>query len=349
MARLTRAVIAGLAICLIAASSAQAAFPGRNGRIAFSDYYSYGNYEIFSIEPNATGLVRLTDNPALDMEPAWSPNGRHIAFTSSRDAADPSCQSQGFNCDLDVYVMNADGSEVRRLTDQPGRDSEPAWSPDGKRIVFTSLRDSDRLIPGSDVFNSELYVMKANGRKQTRITTFPFVDKQPVWSPDGARIAFFRGDCAYNCTSHIWTADPDGSDLAQITGGGNNRDRLPDWSPDGSRIVFNRENLQNQFWFVNRNGGGLSWLSAPRLDPAWSPDGTRVAHGYPGIGHHNLDGSDSRLLFPTGTLPDWQPLGPRREDFATRAAFCEAEQEFLGKEDFRREYGNFRKCVRRAD
>ena len=344
MAQLVKAVIVCLALCAVGATSAQAAFPGRNGKLVFDEYYQYENYDIYSIEPNGTGLTRLTDHPALDMEAAWSPDGRHIAFTSSRDSAEPTCMNQGYNCDLDVYTMDADGSDVKRLTDHPGRDGEPAWSPDGKRIVFTSLRDGE-LTFGSDAFNSELYVMNANGRQETRITTFPYVDKHPAWSPDGTRIAFFRGNCAYNCTSHIFTVDPSGNGLVALTAGANARDRLPDWSPDGSRIVFNRE---GQFWFMNADGSSKSTLLAPRQEPVWSPDGTRIGHGYPGIGHHNLDGSSPVLTFNSGNLPDWQPLGPRPEDFADRAAFCEAERAFLGREDFRSEYGNFRKCVRGA-
>ena len=72
----------------------------------------------------------------------------------------------------------------------------------------------------------------------------PVRDKHPAWSPDGARIAFFRGGCAFNCTSHIYTVAPDGSDLTQFTFGASVRDRTPDWAPDGGRLVFNREEFR---------------------------------------------------------------------------------------------------------
>lgn len=347
MLGMAKAAIAILTICALAASPAQAAFPGQNGKIAFSTAQLEGNHEIYVVEPDGSGLTRLTESAGIDMEPAWSPDGRRIAFTSARDAGDPTCLSQGFHCDLDVYVMNADGSRVTRLTDHPGRDTEPAWSPDGTKIAFTTTRDHEGPFPfGSDAFNMELYVMNADGSSETRITTFPFVDKHAAWSPDGARIAFFRGNCGFNCTSHIYTAAPDGSDVAQLTFGQFVRDRLPDWSPDGSRLVFNRDAGDNRFWLVNRDGSGATSIFAPRLEPAWSPDGTRIAHGGLGIGHQRLDGSDPRLVFGSGTLPDWQPLvGPRRSDFKNRPAFCRAEREFLGEARFGAVYGTFGGCV----
>jgi len=327
-----------LAFCAIGASPAQAAFPGANGKIAFdSSYIDEVWGEIYAIEPDGTGRVRLTESEGVDIEPAWSPDGRQVAFTSARvtrarDPADPTCQS---TCNLDVYVMNADGSRVKRLTDDPARDREPAWSPDSSKIVFT--RDDGQ---------SDLYVMNADGSAETRITSFPSVEKHPAWSPDGARIAFFRGDCPFNCTSHIYTAAPDGSDVTQLTTGSFVRDRTPDWSPDGSRVVFNREDVQNRFWIVNRDGSGLTLIPGTRLEPAWSPDGTRIAHGAPGIGHINVDGSDPRLVIANAARPDWQPVvGPRRSDFENRPDFCRAEREFLGDVRFRAVYGTFGGCV----
>jgi TolB protein len=235
--------------------------------------------------------------------------------------------------------MNADGSRVRRLTKDPARDREPAWSPDSSKIVFTSTR--------ADGFSPDLYVMNADGSAETAITaTSPTVEKHPAWSPDGGRIAFFRGECPFNCTSHIYTAAPDGSDVTQLTSGDFVHDRTPDWSPDGTRVVFNRELFQNEFWIVNRDGSGLASITGTHLEPAWSPDGTRMAHGYPGVGHMNLDGSDPRLVFANGSQPDWQPLvGPRPADFTARSEFCRAEREFLGIPRFRAVYGTFGGCM----
>jgi TolB protein len=99
--------------------------------------------------------------------PAFSPDGRQIVFGSSRDG------------DFEIYVMNADGSAVRRLTRSPGLDVRPAWSPDGKRIAFTSNRDG----------NYEIYVMDADGSRLHRITNHPDRDDYAAWHPDGRRLA----------------------------------------------------------------------------------------------------------------------------------------------------------------
>ncbi len=99
--------------------------------------------------------------------PAFSPDGHQIAFGSNRDG------------DFEIYVMNTDGSNVRRLTKSPGLDMRPAWSPDGKQIAFTSNRDG----------NYEVYVMNADGSKVRRVTNHPERDDCATWHPDGKRLA----------------------------------------------------------------------------------------------------------------------------------------------------------------
>ena len=103
---------------------------------------------------------RLTNSPGADWGPAWSPDGTQIAFTSDRAG------------DLDIYVMDADGSNVTSLTEDPGDDFAPAWSPDGTQIAFTSDRDGNR----------EIYVMTANGAAQTNVTNDPADDQNPDWT-----------------------------------------------------------------------------------------------------------------------------------------------------------------------
>ena len=104
--------------------------------------------------------------------PSWSPDGRHIAFVSSRD--------DGFG---DIYVMESDGSNQRRLTNHSGFDLSPTWSPDGRHIAFASLRDD----------NVAIYVMELDGTNQRRLTNDPADDLSPTWSPDGRHIAFASG------------------------------------------------------------------------------------------------------------------------------------------------------------
>ena len=117
------------------------------------------------MDADGSNPTRLTDNPGLDADPAWSPDGTKIAFASFRDG------------NQEVYVMDADGSNPTRLTDNPASDIVPAWSPDGTKIAFASRRDG----------NPEVYVMDADGSNPTRLTDNPTFDGVPAWSPDGTQ------------------------------------------------------------------------------------------------------------------------------------------------------------------
>jgi TolB protein len=140
--------------------------PGKAQIIFVSD--RNGNWEIYLL--NAKGLRNLTRHPALDSDPAWSPDGSKIAFASNRDGRKS-----------DIYVMDADGRNVRRLTRDPAEDCLPSWSPDGRRIAFTSYRDG----------KGEIYVVDVDGGNLRNLTNYPAAnDIEPAWSPDGGKIAF---------------------------------------------------------------------------------------------------------------------------------------------------------------
>ena len=150
-------------------------------------------FNIFVIDTNGKNLVRLTQGPASDLNPAWSPDGTKIAFASSRKG------------NLGIYVMNDDGSNPINLTQSPdGGDWSPDWSPDGSRIAFNSRRDG----------NEEIYVMHANGANLINLTQHLKSDRSPDWSPDGSRIAFYSDrDGDYE----IYVMDADGTNPMQLT------------------------------------------------------------------------------------------------------------------------------------
>ena len=142
-------------------------------KIAFQSSRDFGEfafkYNIYVMDANGKNLVRLTQGPASDRLPAWSPDGTQIAFVSNRKDG------------LGLYVMDADGSNLINLTQNPdGGDWSPDWAPDGSQIVFQSRRDG----------NDEIYVMDADGSNLINLTQHVDFDWHPSWSPDGTKIAF---------------------------------------------------------------------------------------------------------------------------------------------------------------
>jgi Tol biopolymer transport system component len=215
--------------------------------------------------PDATDNCPLVPNP--DQADA---DGDHIG-----DVCDPTPGTQPRivfeslrNRNLDIYSMNADGTNQTRLTTNAAADANPAWSPDHSKIAFTSTRDG----------NLEVYVMNADGSNQTRLTTNAALDDDPSWSPDGSRIAFWR---SRNGNPEIYVMNANGTNQTRLT---NNSaiDIQPEWSPDGSKIVFtsNRDGLFNtEIYVMNANGTGVTRLThdtAIDRSPDWSPDGTKI-------------------------------------------------------------------------
>lgn len=176
----------------------------------------------------------LTRSGSRDTSPAWAPDGRRIAFLSSRSG------------NRDIWIMNADGSGQHNLTSDRANDcgcgqryrvfAQPTWSPDGSRIAFTSDRD--------EYGNLEIYVMNADGSNVVRVTNSPGVDAEPDWSPDGRSIAF-NSDRIGNEDIYVQSAptdragplDPPAAEPVRLTRSSGN-DTQPDWSESGTRIAF---------------------------------------------------------------------------------------------------------------
>lgn len=184
-----------------------------------------------------------------------------VAFHSDRDG------------EIDIYVMNADGSDIRRLTDAPGRDFEPDWSPDGQTIVFSSDRD--------DPDNAQLYLMAADGSNQRRLPS-PLADDQvgARWSPDGQWILFHSNPLVDALPRFdVFKVRPDGSDLTQLTDVPGNS-FMADWSPDGERIVFVTQRHGNsELYVMNADGTNQVRLTEGMTEnflPRWSPDGRQI-------------------------------------------------------------------------
>lgn len=205
------------------------------------------------------------DNAWSDEDPTMSPDGKFIAFSSKRDDPDP--HGCSLNCNYEIYMINSGSSKITRLTNTPQWDTEPAWSPDGKHIAFTSTRDGD--------FN--IYVMDADGSNVTRLTEQN--SHASTWSPDSKRIAFI-----YNPGNGrgIYVMDINGSNITKLTGlpSGISTTWRISWSPDGKYIVFVSDIDGLGIYIMDADGSNVKRLtenSTWMANPTWSPDGKFIA------------------------------------------------------------------------
>jgi Tol biopolymer transport system component len=308
------------------ASSAHAAFPGANGKIAFADGYGCCTSDVYTINPDGTGQTTLD----YGYDPAWSADGRKIAYINRAD---------------NLATMNADGSGKTDLGVRPivgeANDpdyfsylGDPAWSPDGGQIAF-----AEETCYPDGLCTSDLWIVNADGSGRHRLFA-PGDDYgySPSWSPDGQWIAF-SGACDYAHTTYltICKAHPDGTGLTTVFSRSDGDSLSPDWSPDGTEIVFSAgayTTYEGSIWKVRADGtgagvvraGGPSFQDPYYSEPAWSPDRTKIAFIWsttrsspPEVSVMNSDGSNATRL-TLGVKSSWQPIPNRPPDCSGVAA-----------------------------
>jgi hypothetical protein len=247
------------------------------GKIAFASDRD-GNFEIYTMDADGGGQIRLTENPGEDYSPAWSPDGKRLAFVSTRDG------------NAEVYVMNADGTAQTRLTNNTASDLRPAWSPDGSRIAFVTNRDG----------NDEIYLMNTDGSNQVNLTLNSADDSSFAYSPDGNTIVFSstREDSQFD----LYRMNADGSGVARLTDNPGD-DIDPSVSP--SQIAFQSNRDENDEIYTMRfgvqNQTRLTTNTDFDEDPAQSSNGARIAFSSTRDGNFeiyavNADGSSLTRL-----------------------------------------------------
>ena len=281
----------------------------KTAKIAFTSAGDV-NREIYLMNPDGSEQVNITNHPADDLYPRWSPTGEQILFVSDRRRG------------RDLYLMDADGGNVRRIFTNHEYRTRPAWSPDGEQIVYERIGEDDERF---------IYIATINGKHEQKVTK----GVEPSWSPNTPELVFSRNRrmILINLHTGIETI-PRRDGIAW--------QRSPQWSPMGDKLAFSW-NLQpvvpppgvlpgERFlipdaWFdnetifiVNRDGTGLEQIvdeAGPEaIWPIWSPDGTQLLYNHWASGYLQIFKIDlvnrvpkqlthTQRAIQANTLPNW--------------------------------------------
>jgi WD40 repeat protein len=228
--------------------------PGRirlRGRVVFASD-RHRNVDIQTLDLPGGRLHRLTTTPAVDLSPAWAPDGRRLAFRSDRDGND------------EIYAMNADGTGLHRITDTLGISTAGGWSPDGTQIVVASSREQDS---GGVSSCGEIFTIDADGSQLVKLTDGPARDCQSSWSPDGRHILFSSDRAHPGGDSDLYVMNRDGSAITRLTHSDAEEQETDPHALQGSMCMNGGSRLDQAApasRAQGRSAAAESWPCAPR-------------------------------------------------------------------------------------
>ena len=295
------AVVALAATAISGTPASAGAYPGDNGRITYTESVPGTKDQIWSMLPNnPASKIQMTSNNSDNYQSSWSPDGSQVVYM--RGTPDPTrsdiyiANADGSNAQPlvqaiklgssptwspngkkiaytenlgTIHVIDTNGNNKRTLVgaDPNGNDfgATPQWSPAGNKIVYSKIVGADpNCVVGSLV--AHIAVMNTDGSGQQQLTNDRCGSYEPVWSPDGSRIAF-TSDRTNN--EEIWTMAADGSNQTRLTND-LEMDSSPSWSPDGSRIAFDSSRTGAfQIWTMNANGTNQQSTGFEGTSPNW--------------------------------------------------------------------------------
>ena len=264
-----------------------------------------GNSDIYVLTIGRAEPVRLTNNPADDIDPAWSPDGRRVAFSSKRDG------------NWELYTLNLQSGVLRRVTDDDAYDASPRWSPDGEWLIYESYRNN----------NLDIYIIRADGSNEPiRLTEHPAPDMSPVWAPGGRHIAFSSWR-AGNQEIYLMSLDGASDDRAlNLTNSPDRQEDNPVFNFDGSLLAFDDDSTGFDIVYglplFNYEIGGELLTMGQGRNPTWSPAGADFAYIFDQAGQTYLIASslDGWSVAPQAfsndgdiQSPDWSAMVLPRE------------------------------------